>query len=242
MSDTLQITSAGVIEEAGYYLNSDGHLSSDMKLQDNHYYQDFSYEIESGVSIDQYRDTATSLLHPVGTKMFGRYIWATAIAVMPSLPPSEIRWDYQQDGPVVIEAMAVEIDTIGIGTRNVNAVPVIARPDGTGVGGWAKLDPNPLGSANAACENGDDLVLENDDALMLSSQNIYIGRFAAPGNITGTSMVYTTNVQMNMDAGQFNSYPLNSRTVGDDWVEGISTQDGSILVTRADPQEDRIIG
>ena len=55
----------------GKYLDQTGMPSNASVLQDNNYYQDFSYVIRSNVDIDNYRDTITTLAHPAGFKMFG---------------------------------------------------------------------------------------------------------------------------------------------------------------------------
>ena len=55
----------------GKYLDQTGMPSNASVLQDNNYYQDFSYVIKSTVDIDNYRDTITTLAHPAGFKMFG---------------------------------------------------------------------------------------------------------------------------------------------------------------------------
>jgi hypothetical protein len=54
------------------YINTTGLNKS--CLQDNFYYQMFSYEIGCDIPIDRYRYIINSLLHPIGTKMFGRTI------------------------------------------------------------------------------------------------------------------------------------------------------------------------
>ena len=65
-------TSGGVALDSriGYYANNNGLLSSNKKLQDNFYYQDFSYVIKSSKSLDDYSDLMKKLIHPAGTKMF----------------------------------------------------------------------------------------------------------------------------------------------------------------------------
>lgn len=68
------IQSEGVVTEPGVWLNTDGHLSSNKYLQDNFYYQEFSYEIQSGVGLADYRETVENLVHPAGTKLFGKVV------------------------------------------------------------------------------------------------------------------------------------------------------------------------
>lgn len=55
----------------GYYIGTAGTLSSDMRLQDSDYYQDYSYVIRAGIDIERYRDIVKEALHPAGFKMFG---------------------------------------------------------------------------------------------------------------------------------------------------------------------------
>lgn len=55
----------------GYWLDNDGKLSSEKKLQDNFFYQDFSYVIQSGRPVTSYKDFLTDILHPAGLLFFG---------------------------------------------------------------------------------------------------------------------------------------------------------------------------
>ena len=57
----------------GYYTASHGFLSDSMYLEDNHYYQIYSYVIRANESINRYRDIVKSLLHPAGLALFGEY-------------------------------------------------------------------------------------------------------------------------------------------------------------------------
>lgn len=58
----------------GYYLNYDGRISTDKVLQDNHYYQDYSYVLKTEVVIDRYSEAIRKLVHPAGTAMFGQIL------------------------------------------------------------------------------------------------------------------------------------------------------------------------
>lgn len=56
----------------GQFIGADGKISeASKKMQDNLYYQDFSYVVKVGQSIDKYRDAVKKLLHPVGLALFG---------------------------------------------------------------------------------------------------------------------------------------------------------------------------
>ena len=59
----------------GRYLNDDGFLSASNYLEDRDYYQNFSYVIRTGVSIESYRKALKNLVHPAGMKLFGQYMF-----------------------------------------------------------------------------------------------------------------------------------------------------------------------
>jgi hypothetical protein len=66
-----KLVSNGVITHPGYYTGSFGFLSSDKVLQDNYFFQEYSYVIESTKSLIEYQDAVGALVHPAGTLMFG---------------------------------------------------------------------------------------------------------------------------------------------------------------------------
>lgn len=67
-------TIEGVISFPGRFLNDDGFLSAYNFLQDQHYYQPYSYVIRTDVPMTEYATTMKKLGHPSGLKMFGEYI------------------------------------------------------------------------------------------------------------------------------------------------------------------------
>lgn len=64
----------GLIKYAGFYINTDGFVSADKKIQDDKVYHNFSYVIESEKSIGEYRDSVKDIVHPVGTSMLSRTV------------------------------------------------------------------------------------------------------------------------------------------------------------------------
>ena len=64
----------GLIKFTGFYLNSDGFLSSDKKLQDANVYHNYSYIIESEQSLSSYENTMKDIVHPIGMTMLSRTI------------------------------------------------------------------------------------------------------------------------------------------------------------------------
>jgi len=60
-------------KQGGYWKGDDGKLSSIKKIQDSFYYQDFSYEILTELSIVQYQELIKRVIHPAGMAMFGKF-------------------------------------------------------------------------------------------------------------------------------------------------------------------------
>ena len=70
---TATITVNAVVDTAGTFLNEDGHLSeTTMKIQDSLYYQDFSYVIKVGRSINDWRDSFKKTMHTAGFYFTGQ--------------------------------------------------------------------------------------------------------------------------------------------------------------------------
>jgi len=61
-----------IAQTAGDFLNSEGQVSEvNIRVQDSFYYQDYSYVIKVGQSINEWRDAIKSTVHPAGWAVFG---------------------------------------------------------------------------------------------------------------------------------------------------------------------------
>jgi hypothetical protein len=58
----------------GFWKDNRGKLNSDKYIHDNKYYQEYSYEIRSKMSLNVYSDILKKLLHVSGTELFGKTI------------------------------------------------------------------------------------------------------------------------------------------------------------------------
>jgi len=106
-------TPAGTITFPGKYIDTKGFLSWNNKLQDNFYYQDFSYVIRINEVLSKYRQIIKDVLHPVGTKMFGEYTITSTISFPPVLVVSQS----------TIANVAI-VENIGI-SANFNAIKLV---------------------------------------------------------------------------------------------------------------------
>lgn len=70
----LHITTGSQYTTAGRYKNSRGFLSDANKLQDNKYYQPYSYVIRSGVVSRKWMDVIQKTVHPAGMAVFGELV------------------------------------------------------------------------------------------------------------------------------------------------------------------------
>jgi len=71
---------SGIIQFSGRYIDTKGFLSWNNRLQDNEYYQEFSYVIRVAELMNKYKNVVKTLLHPAGTKMFGDYMINAVVA------------------------------------------------------------------------------------------------------------------------------------------------------------------
>lgn len=65
---------SGFFKYPGKYTNTNGWLSGTHKLQDNYFYQQFSYVLSSGLLKRTYRKLVDKLVHPAGTIRFDRFL------------------------------------------------------------------------------------------------------------------------------------------------------------------------
>lgn len=81
----------GAGRSLGYYRTRDGFLSATKKLPDGDYWQEFSYEIRSSITLDKYRGMLKRLLHVAGTKAFGAMYHENTANATISIEPVEIK-------------------------------------------------------------------------------------------------------------------------------------------------------
>ena len=92
-----ELTLKGEADSEGYYSTTRSHLDSNRGfIQDNKYYQEFSYEVVSPISLDKYRDVVLDLCHAAGQELFGRLRRAGSVESPISIAESHL--DLNQPG------------------------------------------------------------------------------------------------------------------------------------------------
>jgi hypothetical protein len=78
---TATATVGAVVDTAGTYINQDGHVSeTSMRIQDSLYYQDFSYVIKVGRTINDWRDSFKKTMHTSGFYFTGQVNLETSVS------------------------------------------------------------------------------------------------------------------------------------------------------------------
>jgi hypothetical protein len=73
----------GIIDNPGVFTDTKGFLSWNNKIQDNFFYQEYSYALKTTENANSFRDIVKKLLHPAGTKMFNLYQITPEISAAP---------------------------------------------------------------------------------------------------------------------------------------------------------------
>lgn len=63
----------------GYYKQKGGFLSDQKKLFDGNYYQEYSYDILSSITLNRYEDMLKRVLHVAGTKYFSSLVYSSIV-------------------------------------------------------------------------------------------------------------------------------------------------------------------
>lgn len=128
---TLGVTGGGDIQrKSGFWSGNDGLLSSSNKMQDNDYYQAFSYVIKSSRNIKDYADTIKRIIHPAGFKLFGHALLKEILTAGGTLSPTLKQYEV----PIGGHYTPYRFTTI----RNL-------RANGTGGSGGVDLYPDGYG-------------------------------------------------------------------------------------------------
>lgn len=141
VNETILGKISSIITYPGNWQGTDGFLSSDKYLQDNNFYQEFSYQIRSTHSLVDYEQIAKNLVHPAGTKLFGavdllnsvdfsQYLNLSVAATLGSEELTRITLNYQlelpQDDNFSVEVNVVfDIDSVGVGTSEVQTLGLL---------------------------------------------------------------------------------------------------------------------
>ena len=100
----------------GYYRSSKGFLSDDIYVHDGDYYQEYSYEILSKISVDRYSDMFKKVMHMAGTKFFGSALIVeesnAALALTSISTGQEIQFNSNDDVSTVNDTIQTDFEDV----------------------------------------------------------------------------------------------------------------------------------
>ena len=175
---TLTPVMTSVKTKAGTHVGEEGMPSSQMKMQDNDYYQDYSYVLKTTDSVDVWKQDVLKLLHPAGFKLFGEVAIATDLnGRMFAKGVNNIN-SLQADGIAQYRAMEMEYVGQVLATRS---AMVLDSTDGTANAGDNILLEDPFNDWPGHILNEDDyrkITAETDVAFEVEVSETLQGAFA----------------------------------------------------------------
>lgn len=70
---TGRVAKKGIGKQQGYWSTTRGFLNSDKRIQDSKFYQDYSYQIKTALTLDKYKDILYNTFHTAGSALFGQF-------------------------------------------------------------------------------------------------------------------------------------------------------------------------
>jgi len=92
----------GKAKYPGYYETNNGFISDEIYLQDNAYYQPFSYLVRVEERLSDYKKALLELLHPAGTRLFADYTLENQIEIITELTDTFKLLDLLKDDMITV--------------------------------------------------------------------------------------------------------------------------------------------
>jgi hypothetical protein len=90
-----RVIKGGIGTAPGYWTTTRGFLNSDKYIHDGSYYQDYSYEIQTAVTLERYKDILYKTFHSAGTELFGKFSRT-------NIETSKLTIVYEQTAPTIV--------------------------------------------------------------------------------------------------------------------------------------------
>jgi len=183
----------------GFYSGDDGLLGSDKRIQDNYYYQDFSYVVKSTMNLNEYGEILKRLIHPAGLKLFSESLF------------EELK---QLDTNVTETKVAYEVPIAGHYTPYIFNTVRNLRANGTGGVGstYPGFDLYPHGYGFSAAESG--FSAAEFGLSSTAAHNPYGPAQGVSGPLGGVTHGVSTNTLNRPQGEQFAVDPLGGISTG----------------------------
>ena len=108
---TAKVKKKGLGNKEGYWSTTRSFLNSDKYIQDSNFYQDYSYQIKAGLTLDKYKDILYNTFHVAGSKLFGLFF-------LQIQEESQNAILYNSTQPIYLSAYSPEWDSTLINTSD----------------------------------------------------------------------------------------------------------------------------
>jgi hypothetical protein len=200
----------GLINYDGYYLNTDGFLSADKRLEGPRKYQTYSYVLAVEEALNKYKDAVFAILHSAGGILFGQYNINSEL-------------EFKAEETTVNVAIIAPV----IGTVNANGESLTIEGIGTTFTSTANAnDIIVIDTGNTYREQSKYIVEVNSDtSLELESNLSFIGFGRANvGNDTAIITIYDTSIALSSFLAVGDLITVN--------VANTSNSSNSVIVTK----------
>ena len=181
---------SGVVTNPGKYTDTKGFLSWNRYLQDNYYYQEYSYVIQAAKQIADYKEIIKKVLHPAGTKMFGQM----EILIEANIAPTTILTLPLDHNLAQSDAANANDSVVGAAVRTANIVgESITSTDSTV--GAAVRTANIVGESVSSTDSVVGVAIRNfaNVAESVTSTDSVVGAAVRTANLTGSSAETVTS-------------------------------------------------
>ena len=190
---------SGIVSYPGKYIDTKGFLSWNNKLQDNFYYQEFSYEIKSDQVVDSYRQLVNDIVHPAGTKLFGRLrIYADAQTTVATVDQSSIKYQVEMgitmNIPTVVSASEQEyLDTSANTDIAVTYSTMVAEPTVVTTESVIHTMKTARGTISISSNN---IIGAYATEQISTYATLPIGNLGTPTTVVGNNTFFTSDIPM----------------------------------------------
>lgn len=187
---------SGIVAYPGKYTDTKGWVSWNNKLQDNYYYQEFSYEIKSNEFVNTYRKFVTDILHPGGTKLFGRValssnVEPTVVSISALMNISSIS---SVDVPTIVEGSEVGYLAYAANTTFKIIPEMVLSPDVVTTETAYTLFA--AGTGNLFVDT-DEIINSYASELISTYGDVLIGDLGTGKLVTGNNTIFSVELEAN---------------------------------------------
>lgn len=189
----------GLIRYPGIYLNTEGFLNWDKKLQDSVRYNNYTYAIKSNFDYKFYKNSISNIVHPAGMKVFATRIETQEVEIPVQANASVLRTSTMSytfnvaNGSNVMTANAVVNLASTVNVGDIVILTDVSRQ----VSGTINISGNNVVGTNTNFIND---VYDGDKIYLSIGNTTYVGNVITANNLitTNTINVSANDITMNL--------------------------------------------